>query len=335
MDNFFDKFRSGAEKAAFEADKLRRVTAVQSTVRSLKGDFEKEFYQVGRVAYMLHQKQQISQPELQEACNRLMTIQSQIQAREREVEQIRAETYETGASIGQTRYGHLCPNGHGPIPPQDSFCQKCGARAIEVPPPTGRQCPHCGAALAAEARFCASCGQAAPPVPLSPPLVENQCPACGTALLPGALFCAECGHHLKASEPTLPPVMGSTKEMLTSVDPFLEPDESEPVNVVRTELFMDFGDFDFSAVGEEENEENATVAERQLTEEAASVIEEDVEVETPVLQQEVHVVTEPTSDPKEAAESVVKEKVDLCPICQTALLPDAVFCAECGHRLIG
>lgn len=335
MDNFMNKFRSGAEKAAFEADKLRRVTAVQGTVRSLKSDFEKEFYQVGRVAFMLHQKQQIGQPELQEACDRLMAIQSQIQAREREIEQIRAEAYETSASIGQTRYGHLCPNGHGPIPPQDSFCQKCGARAIEVPPPKGRQCPHCGAALAAEARFCASCGQAVAPVPFSPPLIENQCPACGTALLPGALFCAECGHHLKASEPASPPVMGSPKEMLASVDPFLDPDKSEPVNVVRTELFMDFGNFDFGGADEEEDGGNTTVPERQLMEETASVIEEDVEVETSDLQQEVNVVTEPISDPKEIAESAVKEGVGLCPICQAELLPGAIFCAECGHRLIG
>lgn len=325
MDNFFDKFRSGAGKTAFEADKLRRVTAIQGTVRSLKGDFEKEFYQVGRVAFMLHQKQQISQPELQQACNRLVDIQSQIQAREREIEQIRAEAYETSANIGQTRYGHLCPNGHGPIPPQDSFCQKCGARAIEVPPPTGRQCPHCGAALSAEARFCASCGKAAAPVPFSPPLVENPCPACGAALLPEAIFCAECGHRLEISSSESPLTDASTE----SVDIFADSGVVEPLAPPEKQLFTNSDDFNFEAAVVGEEEVTAVLETEETAAWMGMVEEEDVKETAVVLEKEDTQPEEDLNLEKMAVEEVV------CPVCQAALLPEAMFCAECGYRLAG
>ncbi|MBE2221285.1 MAG: zinc ribbon domain-containing protein [Anaerolineae bacterium] len=201
MDNFFGKFRSGAGKAAFEADKLRRVTAVQNTVRSLKSNYEKGLYQVGKVAFSLHQDQQISQPALLEICERQAAVLAQITAREKEIEEIRAETFVEDMSFGQAQYGRLCPNGHGAIPPQDNYCQKCGAKAIEVPPPTGQQCTNCGASLAADARFCASCGQTAP----SAPLPENACPSCHAPLLADALFCAECGHRVVKAELTPEP----------------------------------------------------------------------------------------------------------------------------------
>lgn len=319
MDNIFDKFRSGAEKAAFEADKLRRVTAVQGILRSLKSDMEREINQAGQVAFSLHQRRQINQPELLEVCERLAAVQAQIQAREREIEAIRAETYE--ANMGQQRYGRLCPNGHGPVPPQNNFCQKCGAKAIEIPPPAGRQCPNCGVSLAADARFCASCGQQLqkPPLPVAAAPPQNSCSACGAVLLPDALFCAECGHKVQSATVVVPPPL----ELPEEVDAFVWRDEpaesSDPAEALPLEAA------DLPTMTEQMDE---SVAE-QPTEVEAEGWEEDVP-ETAVV--EPTPVNQP-EDPHPDTESEDQALSATCPACNAALLPGAIFCAECGHRL--
>ena len=69
MSSFFDKVRSGAGKAAFEADKLRRVTAAQSDLRGLREEMNRAVNLIGRVAFDLHQRGQDSPPELRAACD--------------------------------------------------------------------------------------------------------------------------------------------------------------------------------------------------------------------------------------------------------------------------
>jgi len=334
MDNIFDKFRSGAGKAAFEADKLRRITATQNMIRSLKGDFEKEVEQVGHTAFSLYQRQQISQPELVAACGRLAAVLSQIQAREREIEAIRAEAFEDHP--GQPQYGRICPNGHGPIPQNDNFCQKCGARAIEVPPPSGRRCPNCGTALATEARFCASCGQPIASIHTTPLKVANACPACGTPLLPDALFCAECGHHLAvdAQGPTPEEEAPDHIEQVVRADTATVLEEPEPARETRQELFMDFGDFEFTAEDAEtvEGKEAETAFAQANPAEEEGIRDEHSEEETAVDQQTTHSAEEMPIDPANSTEQIVNEPT-VCPICHTEPLPGALFCAECGHRL--
>lgn len=198
MSDFFNRVRSGAGKAAFEADKLRRTQAIQLKIRSLNQETEKVYTQVGRVAYTLYQQEQVAQPELKAACDRLAAVFAQIAAHEQEVERIKAEMFVDTAVAG-IQYGHICPNGHGQIAPQDYFCQVCGAKAIDVPPPTGLACPHCHAPLQPGARFCANCGQSVPLAAATAP-VSNPCPNCGAPLLPDALFCTECGHKVTTPE---------------------------------------------------------------------------------------------------------------------------------------
>lgn len=198
MSDFFNRVRSGAGKAAFEADKLRRTQAIQLKIRSLNQETEKVYTQVGRVAFTLYQQEQVGQPELKAACDRLAAVFAQIAAHEQEIERIKAEVF-MDAAVAGIQYGHICPNGHGQVAPQDNFCQVCGAKAIDVPPPTGLACPHCHAPLQSGARFCANCGQSVPLAVTATP-VSNPCPHCGAPLLPDALFCTECGHKVVTPE---------------------------------------------------------------------------------------------------------------------------------------
>jgi predicted amidophosphoribosyltransferase len=207
MSEFFGKLRSGAGKAAFEADKVRRTQTIQLKIRSLNQEAERGHTQVGRVAYALYKQEQIGQPELKAACDQLAAVYAQIAAQEQEVERIKAEVY-VDAAVAAIQYGHICPNGHGQIPPQNGFCQVCGARAIDVSPPVGSACPHCHAPLQPGARFCANCGQTVPSSPTAAQPITNPCPHCGAPLLDDAAFCTECGH--KVTPPAPPPVMVET-----------------------------------------------------------------------------------------------------------------------------
>lgn len=186
MSSLVDRFKSGAGKAAFEADKLRRVQAAQSAIKPLRGEADRLYMEMGKLAYLLYTQGGISQPELRTAGERLATTQAQIAGAEAEVERIRAEEYVEPLSSTTAGSGLLCPNGHGTLAGGAAFCQTCGApgvRPAPMPQATATMsCRHCGNALDLDARFCPTCGT---PV--------ERCANCNAALLPDALFCAECG----------------------------------------------------------------------------------------------------------------------------------------------
>lgn len=320
MSSIIDRLRSGAGKAAFEADKLRRVAAVQSAIKSLKEEVNKSFYQVGHVAYTLHTQGQVTQPELKEACDRLAALQTQIAAHEREIESIRAEEYVEPVSQSTTQYGRVCPNGHGPIPLPNNFCQTCGAQAVDIPPPASAGavlCQNCNSPLLDEARFCANCGQ---PAPEPAAAASSACHNCGATLLPESLFCAECGSPISAEEPS---------SLSRSDEPASPPeDKTEPAapslldeDAATVSAFPDFVAFPDSAV---EGDEEAVVESDQTDEgwPAADAPEGDDESGSEMEERPEEVV------------SVETEQTGVCPACDSPLLPEALFCAECGHRIV-
>ena len=286
MSSIFNRLRTGAGKAAFETDKLRRISAVQSKVKSLQEEMNKRYGQVGYVAYTIYLQEQITQPELQEACEQLAALQAQIAASEREMESIRAEAYEASTVSSAQQYGRVCPNGHGPIPLPNNFCQTCGAEAVEISPPDSDAavCQNCGSPLADGARFCASCGQpVSQPEPTMAPdsATTNACTHCGAALAPDHLFCTECGRPVTSEEPAQPASPAA--------------DESEEAT--------------------EENE--------RLTEGVSPFDESEEELQT---------AADEEAEPEEVLLSEI-EPTATCPMCDTPLLADAIFCAECGHRV--
>jgi RNA polymerase subunit RPABC4/transcription elongation factor Spt4 len=194
--NILDQLRSGAGRAAFEAEKLHRVTAIRSEIRSIKSELEGAFLRAGEVAFRLYQSDGIGEPELREACAQIDALQTRIAAHEQEIERIQNEPYQEPGSGPE--HGYLCPNGHGPVPDGARFCPKCGSEAIYVAPPApDTACPACGTALSPEARFCGSCGTPIPePASTSSPAPEgNVCHACGATLVTGTRFCPECGER--------------------------------------------------------------------------------------------------------------------------------------------
>lgn len=323
MTSFFDKLRSGANKAtrmaAFEAEKLRRTTAVQATIRTLKSEVERTTQEVGRVALKLYKDGRITQSELIQICERAVSLQKQVAANEAELEAIRAEVLTDSEASAQ--YGRVCPNGHGPLPAQDNFCQVCGSPAVEVSPPatTGFACPNCGVALASGARFCSSCGQTVVlPESTQPQTPQaDTCESCGAELLPDSIFCAECGHKVAQSEKKAVPVEISDW-----------PEQPEVEEMAETEIETSWP---ATPVPETEIGQPDEALENDVI--AANVVPEDAEpyqTEQPQTEDDELMADGDTPTAEIDETEALTEK---CPSCDALLLPEAVFCAECGQRL--
>lgn len=155
MSSLVNRFKSSANKAAFEADKLRRGQVAQLSIRPLRSDVNRLYAEMGELAYQFYTQGEISQPELFIVGERLADAHAQIGAIEAEVERIRAEEY-----IAPPPFDLVCPNGHGALEEDTSFCQECGAAGMKPvpPPPTTVPCRHCGHAVGLNMRFCPTCG---------------------------------------------------------------------------------------------------------------------------------------------------------------------------------
>lgn len=205
MSELFDRFRSTAGKAAFEAEKLRRVNAMQSEIRPLKSEIDRAYYELGQLAYALYGRGEINQSGLQTACNRLQALHQEIEAKEQMIDQIREEVYVDPLPQGLDQAKLVCPNGHGPLVANARFCQTCGAEGIRPNKQAVEGvCRHCGTKIQPDAKFCASCGQpvASVEVAASSEIIvpPASCVNCGAELLPNADFCAECGTRVAVLE---------------------------------------------------------------------------------------------------------------------------------------
>jgi hypothetical protein len=196
MSGLFGHLRSTAGKAAFEAEKVRRVAGLQSTIRSLKADTNRVYYEAGQLVFGLYEAGEIEQPALEAICGRILALRSEIAAREQEIEQIRREPY-LEATLDASGRAEVCPNGHGPLISGARFCQVCGAVGVLPGSVSTSTCARCGAALQEGARFCLNCGHAVTPEPAG--ATTGRCRNCGAELIPKAQFCADCGAGVNAS----------------------------------------------------------------------------------------------------------------------------------------
>lgn len=156
MAELFEGIREGAAKAAFEADKLRRITQIRASIRSLKKKLEQEKKKISDAVLQLYDAGEVTQPELLALCEQLAPLRSQIAEKEAEIKRIRQE--KPAEVPSPALYGHICPRCKTEFPEEVVFCPHCGTRIEDVPPPAGFVCPQCNAALVEGAVFCSFCG---------------------------------------------------------------------------------------------------------------------------------------------------------------------------------
>ena len=147
MPSFLDKVKTGAERASFEADRLRRLTQAKSALRALEGDLEKQVGVLGQQVLALYDSGSLTQPELVASCAPIDTLRQQIQDQTAEVERIQQEKPASESETEQERSpeapalvpsslpqtaieslpGRTCANCHNPLPDGVKFCPECGA----------------------------------------------------------------------------------------------------------------------------------------------------------------------------------------------------------------
>ena len=161
MPGFFDKIKSGADKAAFEADRLRRVTQAQSVLNKLKGELSTQVTAIGMRALDLHDGGTLAVPELEELLQQVGGLRMQVADQEAEIERIRQEKAPEGVAAAPAPTavpaGRICPNCNAEVAAGVKFCPNCGSK-VDVAP-TQITCANCGAVVPTGSRFCPECGK--------------------------------------------------------------------------------------------------------------------------------------------------------------------------------
>jgi hypothetical protein len=124
---------TAVERAAWEADKLRRATARQREIELAQRERTTLVEQIASSLLDLDKRGQITQEPLKMLAQRLRTLDNEVTHGQDEVKAIRNETFQPGTiSISVTRQGieeaAACPTCGKPTRSNASFCSNCGAR---------------------------------------------------------------------------------------------------------------------------------------------------------------------------------------------------------------
>lgn len=157
MPPLFDKLAKGVSKAAeqakFEAEKMRRTSALNAEIAKLKTQvLEAKVAIADKVLGMAAAG--TSFPELESLIAPIADLEAQVAAKEQELAAVKAMQFEGGAA---------------PAPaPEPATPAETTASAAEAPAPAAeapqpapapvRFCPNCGAKLSEGAKFCPDCG---------------------------------------------------------------------------------------------------------------------------------------------------------------------------------
>lgn len=145
MSDFFGKLKSGAEKVAFEADKMTRLNRAKSELEKVKGQIQAQYMKLGEMYFTRRLTTGVTGPEFDEICQSVGDLEQQVAAKDEEVQRINAETYGQPASQ-----------------PAPQPTQAPVAPPVEPPPAPAaaatKFCPNCGKENQAAAKFCTDCG---------------------------------------------------------------------------------------------------------------------------------------------------------------------------------
>lgn len=128
-----------AERAAWEADKLRRLTSRQKEIDLAKRERGTLLEQVARTMLDLQTRGQLTQGPLVALCNRLRELDQEIATGSSDVQSMRSESFKPGAAgspgparpaLGAPRGVGMttCPTCHQAVRDDAAFCSACGTR---------------------------------------------------------------------------------------------------------------------------------------------------------------------------------------------------------------
>ncbi|HEU5349159.1 MAG TPA: zinc-ribbon domain-containing protein [Ktedonobacterales bacterium] len=134
---------TAVERAAWEADKMRRVSARQREIDMLKKEWSAVVEQLAGVLLDLERRGELTQKPLQTLAVRLQSLAAEINRGDAEITQIRNEVFAPGTiSINVQRKDD--PNALSP--------------SASGPSASHMSCPSCGRSVRRSAAFCSACG---------------------------------------------------------------------------------------------------------------------------------------------------------------------------------
>lgn len=124
MSGVFGKLRTGASKAAFDADKLMRVRKAEGDIGQLKKQIDAFQERLGEITYLSYINKEPQSQDAIDYCEKISALEQQVVAKQEEIKTIQAEVF------GQS--------GPSSAPVVTDFLK----------------CPSCGKMNAANTKFC-------------------------------------------------------------------------------------------------------------------------------------------------------------------------------------
>jgi zinc ribbon protein len=144
---------TAVERAAWEADKVRRASAQQREIELLKRERSAMIEQLAGVLLDLERRGELTQRPLQTIAARLRELDADINKGDAEITAIRNETFVPGTiTINVQRRDD--PNATPPSPARSSSSASSSASSRA----SATTCPSCGNAVRPGATFCPACG---------------------------------------------------------------------------------------------------------------------------------------------------------------------------------
>jgi uncharacterized coiled-coil protein SlyX len=150
MPDLFGKLKGGAEKVAFEADKMARLNRARGEVDQVKRQIESLYTKLGEMYYQQFAHPAAEGPAYDEVCQNIAELEGKLSEKQAEVQHINAESYGTQAAQPAAPAPEAAVEAAAPA-------AAAGAAPPEAVPQT-RFCPNCGQELTSAVKFCTNCG---------------------------------------------------------------------------------------------------------------------------------------------------------------------------------
>jgi hypothetical protein len=154
MSDFFGKLKSGAEKVAFEAEKMNRLNRAKGDLEKLKNQIQAQFTKLGEMYYNQRENTGVTGPAYDDICQSIADLDKQVDAKNEDIQRIGAEVFTPQGTQPQPQ----------PAPsPQSTTAELSPTETTPASPPTSpvaaaKFCPNCGTEIPPETKFCPECG---------------------------------------------------------------------------------------------------------------------------------------------------------------------------------
>ncbi len=135
MDDFLGKLKSGANKVAFEAEKLGKQADIKSQMENIRFTLQAKYAELGKQYYNQRTAGAPVDPGVDELCKAIADLEARLAAKNAELQAITGQVYQPATEAAT------------PPPPP-----------AEAAPKATKFCSSCGKEMAREAKFCPNCG---------------------------------------------------------------------------------------------------------------------------------------------------------------------------------